>query len=390
MAATPDELRLADLKQRYEQQSASQRFTRLYDDAEYGHAFAVIHDQLNTHFVAINGRAETTGHYWADNSRALIDLTKQVEQDLYDLNRLGVEAHLDPRYQAALDRCGQWLSRSGGSAVPDDFEPIDIIEYEPAVTQDSKALQLKKSEAKVDLKMVGEGSFANVYSYVDPDYGIRFAVKRAKRTISDRDLERFRREFEVMKELSFPYVVQVYRYDDAKNEYRMEFCDENLRTYIATRNNTIKFSHRKRIALQLLYGLNYIHSVHLLHRDVSLQNVLMKVYSSGAVLVKLSDFGLVKAGNSDFTRTKTEMKGTIRDPQLGSFADYQLAHEIYAVGFVLAYIFTGRESLPSPDSVLGGIIAKCVDANTAQRYDGVLQLIDAVESLEAHVEDAPA
>ena len=84
----------------------------------------------------------------------------------------------------------------------------------------------------------------------------------------------------------------------------------------------------------------------MLRRDISLQNILLKVFDSGAVLVKLSDFGLVKDQSSQFTRTQTETKGTVRDPTLSSFSHYGVVNEIHAIGHVLAYIFTGRESLP--------------------------------------------
>ena len=66
-------------------------------------------------------------------------------------------------------------------------------------------------------------------SYVDPDYDIKFAVKRAKKDLDERDLQRFKQEFEVLKKLSFPYVVEVYRHDEAHNEYRLEYCDTTLR-----------------------------------------------------------------------------------------------------------------------------------------------------------------
>ena len=55
-------------------------------------------------------------------------------------------------------------------------------------------------------------------------------------------------------------------YDETRNEYKMEFCDETLRKYIGTRNSNLAFATRKRIALQFLYGLNYIHSQGFLHR----------------------------------------------------------------------------------------------------------------------------
>jgi len=81
-----------------------------------------------------------------------------------------------------------------------------------------------------------------VYSYVDPDYGIKFAVKRAKKDLDERDLQRFKQEFEVLKKLSFPYVVEVYRHDEADNEYRLEYCDTTLRDYIVTRNRKLGFA----------------------------------------------------------------------------------------------------------------------------------------------------
>jgi serine/threonine protein kinase len=69
-----------------------------------------------------------------------------------------------------------------------------------------------------------------------------------------------------LKRLSFPYIVEVYQYDETRNEYKVEFCDETLRKYIGTRNSNLAFATRKRIALQFLYGLNYIHSQGFLHR----------------------------------------------------------------------------------------------------------------------------
>ncbi|MEU0094801.1 protein kinase family protein [Kribbella sp. NPDC006257] len=380
--ANPGALMLADLREKYEAEPSSRTFDRLYDDSEWGQMFAVLHKRLNEHFSAINGRAETTHHYWADDSRELLSLIKDLDADLRTLRRAGVEVQLVDSYQDAVKRCRPWLSPSGGSTVPEDFEPIEIITYEPVLTL-ATDVKLKKHQVPMELKMVGSGSFAHVYSYVDPDYGIKFAVKRAKKNLGDRDLARFRQEFEVLKSLSFPYVVEVYRYDDTLNEYRMEYCDSTLRDYIRKKNASISFAARKRISLQFLYGINYLHHQKLLHRDISLQNILLKVFGSGAVLVKLSDFGLVKDQTSEFTRTQTEMKGTIRDPLLGSFKDYAVVNEMYSIGHILAYIFTGRESLPPATGEVERIIHKCAVNDVNQRYQAVTELIAEVETLEA-------
>lgn len=130
----PVDFMMADLREKYEAVPSSRAFDRLYDDAEWGHMFAVLHKRLNEHFTDINGRAETTHHYWADNSRDLLSLIKEIEADLHTLRRAGVEVELAASYQDALERCRPWLSPSGGSTVPDDFEPIEIIKYEPVLT----------------------------------------------------------------------------------------------------------------------------------------------------------------------------------------------------------------------------------------------------------------
>lgn len=373
---------LSDLREKYEAVPSSRAFDRLYNDSDWGHMFAVLHKHLNEHFTAINGRVETTRHYWADNSRAMLALIRDIETDLHTLKRAGVEVELAEAYEDVLDRCRPWLAMSSGSPIPEDFQPIEVISYEPVFSHAAKNVKLKKHQKPIEMKMVGSGSFAHVYSYVDPDYGIKFAVKRAKKDLDERDLERFKQEFEVLSRLSFPYVVQVYCYDESRDEYCMEYCDTTLRDYIAKKNSQLGFAARKRIALQFLYGINYLHHQGLLHRDISLQNILLKVFGAGAVLVKLSDFGLVKDQASEFTRTQTEMKGTVRDPMLHSFKDYAVVNEMYSIGHVIAYIFTGRESLPAAIDEIGRIIHKCAVNDVGQRYQAVTDLIADVERLE--------
>lgn len=389
--ADPVKLMLADLTARYAELPASEAFARLYvDDAQFGHVFASLHERLNQHFDSINGRAKSTKHYWADASRDMLAMIDELDDVLGSLKVAGFEVIFAAEYRAAIDRCKPWLSMTYGSTVPEGFEQIRLIKFESVFIRPETTVGLQKRQSAVQLKMVGEGSYAIVFSFIDPDYGIKFAVKRAKKGLSERDLHRFKQEFEVLKRLSFPYIVEVYQYDETRNEYLMEYCDETLRDYIARRNNKLSFASRKRIALQFLYGINYIHYEGLLHRDVSLQNVMVKVFSSGAVLVKLSDFGLVKDPASEFTRTKTEMRGTIRDPLLSSFKDYTVLNEIYSLGWVLSYIFTGREALTSGADEVSQIIQRCAANKTVQRYQRVLDLIADVERLAVSPTDAPA
>lgn len=380
----PVELMLTDLEARYAEALPSPAFSRLYtDELRFGHVFAILHEQLNQHFDAINDRAKSTKHYWADPSRVLLSLIEEISDTLDTLKVAGHEVDFAAGYKAALERCGPWLSSSGGSTVPDDFQQIRLVKFEPVFTIPGLTVPLRKQQSGARLKMVGQGSYATVFSFEDPDYGVRIAVKRAKKDLPERELHRFRQEYDILKNLRFPYIVQVFGYDESRHEYQMEFCEDTLRGFIRSRNNKLLFATRKRIALQFLYGINYIHLKGYLHRDISLQNVLVKVFDMGAVEVKLSDFGLVKSPSSEFTHTHTEMKGTIRDPSLANFRDYSVVNEIHAVGWVLSYIFTGREALKSGRDELSWIIQKCAAHDPAQRYQRVPDLIADVESLSA-------
>lgn len=197
-----------------------------------------------------------------------------------------------------------------------------------------------------NLKMIGEGSYANVYKYKDPFLSEKFALKKAKKDLSAEELLRFEEEFEQLKDLNSPYVVKVFSYNEERNYYLMEYMDSTLFDYINKNNSVLSIEIRKKIGLQILAGYEYLHSKKLLHRDVGWKNVLIKEYDDVAI-VKLSDFGLVKLPESDLTRTNTDVKGIIHDPSLVTrgYKKYDVFDEIYSVTFLLVFVLTGKTNL---------------------------------------------
>ncbi|MUL85043.1 MULTISPECIES: protein kinase family protein [unclassified Mycolicibacterium] len=360
-------------------------------------AFASIHARLDIELDFMNQKARSGGpfsgggHFNAENSRRLIDLIDEFAELKLALEKAGKSLTAVPEYQRVLDGAKAWLVPSGGSPIPEGFTPVLVEKYD-AVFGLADAAVVLADHSKVSLTVVGEGAFAMVHKFVDPNYDIPFARKKLKRNASDRDSERFRREYEIMKGLDFPHILRVYRYNEADNSYTMEFCESTLEEYVKRRNNQpqFDFSVRRRIALQFLYGLNYLHWKGICHRDLSLKNVLLRVCSDGAVTVKLSDFGLAKPPESDFTKTDTEIKGTFVDPALDKFKDFEPVNDIYVVGIVLSYIFKGVSHLLPEFTPLGEIIHKCSASDPTRRYQTVLQIIDAVENLETEPIGAPA
>ena len=205
-------------------------------------------------------------------------------------------------------------------------------------------VQENNSAVSYELKSIGEGSYAKVFKYKDNYYKRTFVLKRAKKELNKRELERFKREFEQMKVLNSPYIVDVFRYNDERNEYIMEYMDCTLDMFISENNGNLTFVQRKNIAAQVLRAFQYIHSKDLLHRDICPKNVLIKLYDDDVRVVKVSDFGLVKIPDSELTSISTDYKGYFNDPELRleGFNTYCIIHETYAITRLVFFILTRR------------------------------------------------
>jgi len=240
----------------------------------------------------------------------------------------------------------------------------------------SITLSTKPERINASLKAIGEGSYANVYMYEDSFYQRKFALKRAKKNLSQKELERFKLEYEQMASMHSPYIVEVYSYDENSNEYIMEYMDQTLESYMRHHNDTMNKQQRKRIMLQLKKGYQYLHSKSLFHRDVSAKNVLIKEYDD-MLLTKISDFGLVKVPESSLTSANTEIKGSLNDPSLNvrGFAHYDLLDEIYALTLLFVFIITGKTNFPSiKNPHVRGFMEKGTSQNRNERYQTLQEL----------------
>lgn len=240
-----------------------------------------------------------------------------------------------------------------------------------------------KQTVYAELEFIGEGSYAHVFSYKDPTYHIRIALKRAKPELDNKEMKRFRQEFDVLKSLHSPYIVQVYAYDDDANSYTMECMDQNIYDFIKQYNSQLSLGKRKGMISQICHGLEYMHNKGILHRDISLTNVFVKHYEDVDVF-KIGDFGLVKMSESTLTSTYSEIKGSLNDPDLihVGFGNYEMCHETYALTRLCFYILTGKTNVTKQkDGMIKEFWKKGTSTNCEDRFQNVRELFDFVQQI---------
>ena len=209
------------------------------------------------------------------------------------------------------------------------------------------------------VKPLGKGGMAEVYEVENERLGSRFALKAF--TLDHGDVEflkkRFRTEGRLLARLSHPRIVRVYDMDvDASTGIAYYVMDLVLDP--SGRSCSLKDAMESGEADEdqaanwyedLREGLAYIHGQGIVHRDVTLENVL--IGSDGRAV--LSDFGVSKILPRDHRAEREQTMTTlVRDgkplmgkpfylaPELARGADETPASDYYSLGVMLVRLLT--------------------------------------------------
>jgi serine/threonine-protein kinase len=276
------------------------------------------------------------------------------------------------------------------------------------------------------IQKLGEGGMGEVYLAEDQKLNRQVALKTLRDDYFDNEdrRERFQREAKTAAQISHANVMAIYDIGVAKDEASqkdigyivMEYVKGTpLEAYVASRKTDT--SVLLRLAEKIASGLAAAHKLHIVHRDIKAENILIDEHDEPKIL----DFGLAKpidpiqmgdqpiSGETmkkDLTRVGTVI-GTVSymSPEQARGESVDTRADIFSFGVLLFKIFTGefpfigstqvsilakileaqhpsaRSKNESLDPEIERIIDKCLQKNANDRYQDTRDLVVDLRNL---------
>lgn len=169
--------------------------------------------------------------------------------------------------------------------------------------------------------------------------------------VNEGSIQRFEREVQITCQLNHPNTVAIYDYGRTPEGvfyYAMEFLDGIDLQTLVDRYGPQPEARVIRILLQVCGSLFEAHTLGLVHRDVKPANVMLNRRGCESDVVKVLDFGLVKAVDDEKQSKLTNAESLTGTPLYLSPEGIQTPNavdnrsDLYAVGAVGYFLLTGR------------------------------------------------
>lgn len=197
------------------------------------------------------------------------------------------------------------------------------------------------------MDVIGEGAGSVVYRVLDRERGnqiVALKVLTDTEAFDEHTLARFYEELKVLQRLRHPNLIEAYDLIEHGSQvaYTMEFvsgCD--LAQILKDKRLTP--AEIDALFSQILDGLAELHGHGIIHRDLKLENILLREDGS----VKISDLGLMKKQNSKGLTQAGVLLGTApyMPPEYIRHGKLDERGDLYAVGVMLHELLSGERRM---------------------------------------------
>ncbi len=198
---------------------------------------------------------------------------------------------------------------------------------------------------------LGEGAMGVVYKGYHAILRRPTAIKMLNLDrVNPQSVERFEREVQITSQLNNPHTIAIYdfgRTEEGVFYYAMEYLDGIDLQTLVDKHGPQPEQRVIKILMQICSSLHEAHSTGLVHRDIKPANIMLNRRGGEADVVKVLDFGLVKAVDDRKQQNLTNsgaMAGTplyMSPESIQTPGNIDARSDLYAVGAVGYFLLTG-------------------------------------------------
>ncbi|XP_068582375.1 serine/threonine-protein kinase PLK4 isoform X2 [Cebidichthys violaceus] len=194
------------------------------------------------------------------------------------------------------------------------------------------------------LTLLGKGSFACVYRAKSVKTGLEVAIKTIDKKAMHKAgmVQRVINEVEIQCRLKHPSILELYNYfEDSNYVYLvLEMCHSGeMSRYLKEREMSFSEDEARHFMHQIVKGMLYLHTHGILHRDLTLANLLL----TSNLNVKIADFGLATQLKLP-TEKHFTMCGTPNyiSPEVATRSAHGLESDVWSLGCMFYAFLMGH------------------------------------------------
>jgi eukaryotic-like serine/threonine-protein kinase len=217
------------------------------------------------------------------------------------------------------------------------------------------------------VRVLGEGGMGVVWEVIEDSTGKRRAAKFLRdEERSDMMVRRLRKEAQAVSAIRHPNVVGVVELavdDDGTPVIVMELLDGETLGARLEREGCLSVGQTAAILRPVVSALRAAHESAVIHRDLKPDNIFLKVDESGAVDVRVLDFGIAKHANvpQDSLSITGTLLGTplyMSPEQAAGERDLDARTDVWSIAIILYECLTGAP--PVTGENFGQVLARLI------------------------------
>jgi serine/threonine-protein kinase len=228
---------------------------------------------------------------------------------------------------------------------------------------------------------IATGGMASVFKTWDHRVERIVAIK-VLRSLDKNDLravERFRREARAAAKLAHPNAVTIYDFVEEMGQYFlvMEYINGPTLKQLIGQRRQLHPRETLEIAAQVCSVLQVAHAQGFIHRDIKPQNIMLvanNAAAGGGILIKLTDFGIVRVAEEAGLTNSGIVLGTADylSPEQARGEKLTASSDLYSLGVVMFEMLTGRPPFVGPTAVSIAMQHASADPPSMRQYNATI------------------